>query len=267
MERQKYGSAWRNKISTASALVSALLLVASPTFAQTALGSCTSAPITITSPGSYILKHNLSPSSSGSDCIDVSVSNVSIDLNGFGMRAAKSGVMVGINATVGGEQTNISVSNGYVIGMTGAGVLLGAGSVEGVLADTNGADGIHCTENCVISGDTANSNTDSGIQVDGSHSLIENNMANLNGVGINAGGQYNLIKGNTASGNTTNGINCGSGCEVSGNVADDNTDVGLSLTASTSGYTENVLTGNGTQVSGGTSMGAGNTNLCNGSAC
>lgn len=242
-------SAWGNMISSAAALASVLLLVASPTFAQTALGSCTSGPIKITSPGSYILKHNLTPSNA-SDCIDIKVSNVSIDLNGFGMRAAKSGVMVGINAI---GETNISVSNGYVIGMTGAGVLLGAGSVEGVLADTNGADGIHCNDDCVISGDTANNNSDSGIQVDGSHSLIENNMANLNGgIGINASGEYDLVKGNVASANKGYGLS-----------------FGAALTAS-NGYTENVLAGNnsgGAQVSGGTSMGAGNTNLCNGAPC
>ena len=64
------------------------------------------------------------------------------------------------------------------------------------------------------------------------------------------------------------GINCGgSGCLVSGNTIDNNTGAPMFFSNATSGYERNVLNGNGSGISGGTSMGAKNTNLCNGTAC
>jgi hypothetical protein len=92
----------------------------------------------------------------------------------------------------------------------------------------------------------------------------------------NTGGAGTQVHGEAVvSGNTTVtkgiGISCdGAGCLVSGNTTNNNTSFGLTFLDATSGYTGNVLNGNnsgGANISNGTSLGAKNTNLCNGTAC
>jgi len=129
---------------------------------------------------------------------------------------------------------------------------------------------------------------------------VPNVLINLNGfrvggpgsggtaIGINANGQANvtiengsvsgmgadgILLGNNgvvrnvqANNNGGNGINCqGTGCLVTGCTANSDGASGLNFADDTSGYHENVMTGNTTAaVSGGTNMGA---NVCNGVLC
>lgn len=182
-------------------------------------------------------------------------------------------------------------SNTYV------GILVGDDSVvrNSTANNISGAFGIVSGNNCVLSGNTANGNG-YGILATGSNSQISNNTANNNStVGINtatgtnsqisnntannnsgkgiATGDGDNVSGNTASNNYGSGIVAGAAARVTGNTVNFNSSVGITLGAN-GGYANNVLSGNaghssGTtgQVFGGISMGAGNTNLCNGVGC
>jgi hypothetical protein len=100
----------------------------------------------------------------------------------------------------------------------------------------------------------------------GANSIVKSIHIDGNTNGIVTGSDA-VISGDTVVANGT-GINCGgSGCLVSGNTIDNNTGAPMSFNNATSGYGGNVLNGNGSGISGGTSLGAKNTNLCNGTAC
>jgi parallel beta helix pectate lyase-like protein len=73
----------------------------------------------------------------------------------------------------------------------------------------------------------------------------------------------------TASGlqlihNNGDGLRCTSSCLVTNNVITGNTGTGLSFSDSTSGYQNNIISGNGATVVGGTSL---THNVCDGSIC
>lgn len=113
-------------------------------------------PITICSPGSYILVSNLIVPKD-TDGIDVSVPNVTIDLNGFTISGPVSCTGTGSTLTCGGSTlgkgiaftgsfvtSNITVRNGTVRGFGLLGVsLTGTGNiVDGINASENLASGI-----------------------------------------------------------------------------------------------------------------------------
>jgi parallel beta-helix repeat protein len=197
-------------------------------------------PYVISNIGSYRLTGNLAVSSTSADAIDVKSNHVTIDLNGFSI------VGPGSSSTgkgIAGFTANaLTVENGTITGFQ-AGVVIGTdGIVKFAHVDANG-NGIVAGANAVIQGCTANGNT--------------------NGLGIQVAGEA-VVSGNTASANST-GISCdASGCLVSGNTVDNNTGAPLSFLDSTSGYGGNVLNGNASAISGGTSLGH---NLCNGVVC
>jgi parallel beta-helix repeat protein len=245
-------------------------------------------PFVISKPGSYRLTGNLTPPGSV-DGIDVTVSNVTIDLNGFSITNL-AGIPVGINASAAGE---VTVENGTIIGF-GVGIELGGFSiVRKVRADENGSGiqggaytvvegcvvnfslsptgaGISCGPDCAISGNTANGHGGNGDGIDcagnpGDGCVISGNTASGNGkVGINCLGSGCVISGNTATGNGGAGLRCaGSGCLISGNTSFGNTGGGISSSDGTTGYGGNVLK-NTNDIFGGTSMGH---NLCSGVVC
>jgi len=122
-------------------------------------------PIKITKPGSYILTNNLFVSALLVNAINVTTSNVSIDLNGFsisGPGGASPGTGIGINAS---GTSNVSIRNGMVTQMGGSGVVLGDNSVVrdvqaiGNGGGASGGDGISCGHGCLVIGCTASGNT------------------------------------------------------------------------------------------------------------
>ncbi len=245
-------------------------------------------PYPISASGSYRLTGNLTVPT-GKDGIEVNVNNVTIDLNGFSITGpgTSSGLPYGINAI--GENA-VTVENGTVTGF-GGGVEVGYfGIVRNVHADANAYGilggnntvvegctannstamsgvGIYCAAVCTISGSTANGNLH-GIECNTNGCVISGNTAIANKAdGLICNGSGCLISGNTAFNNAI-GIACsGSGCLVSGNTIENNSETSMSFNDATSGYGGNVLNGNGGSPSGGTSMGAKNTNLCGGSTC
>jgi parallel beta-helix repeat protein len=217
-------------------------------------------PFTIGGRGTFRLTGNLAVPAS-TNAINVTAPSVTIDLNGFSINGpgSTSATPIGINAA---GRKDVTVENGTVTGF-GTGVEVGQfGIVRNAHADANG-DGINGDTNTVIESCTVNNSLDTagvalfcfGVCV------VSGNTVNGNAdVGIKCSSNGCVIKGNTADANTT-GILCGgTGCLITGNTAINNVGDGISA-AKTTGYLGNVVTGNGTDISGGTNLGQ---NLCTG---
>jgi hypothetical protein len=233
-------------------------------------------PIKITKSGSYRLNSNLTVKKSGVDAIDVNVSNVTIELSGFTI----TGGVVAINALAAGA-ANVTVTNGSITG-SGAGVQLSDGAVVRNVRVSNltGGSGffnaITCGNSCTLTGNTvytvnaSNPNAPPAAIVAGSNSLVLNNTVTgtVGGSGIAIGvGGNSVVSGNTSSNNANSGILiAGAGVIVSHNTADNNT-TGLNFISVAGAYEDNVLLNNGTDVTGGTSLAGGNTNLCTAGVC
>ena len=220
-------------------------------------------PFVISTRGSYRLTSNLKPPAS-TDGIDVSASNVTIDLNGFGIIGpGSSGITPnGINASTAAE---VTVENGTV---TGFGIAVDVGNVSivrNVHADVNGT-GIQTGFDALVEGCTANNCTlaiEPAINCGGA-STISGNTANGNAdAGITCQGNGCVISGNIAAANGIAGIDCnGGGCLISGNVVFNNA-TGVESSDASTGFGGNVLK-NTTNVSGPSSL---HNNLCTGSFC
>jgi parallel beta-helix repeat protein len=218
-------------------------------------------PYQIKASGSYRLTSDLTVPAS-TDGIDVTVSNVTVDLNGFTITGpGGSSTPSGISAF----DSDVTVENGTVTGF-GAGVGVGSfGIVRNVHADVNGT-GINVSSNTVVEGCTANNSFNAGGQGVNciAACVISGNIVNGNPFGIFCTGNGCVISGNTAINNKDNAIDCnGSGCLISGNTILGNL-VGIKAIDGTTGYGGNVLNANTVEVSGGTSLGH---NLCSGVVC
>ncbi len=188
-------------------------------------------PITICAPGSYILESNLTVQAN-TDGIDITVPNVTIDLNGFTVAGpvtcTGSGASLsctgstsgnGITATGSFITDNMTVRNGTVRGFAQLGVsLTGIGNiVDGINASENIASGIF-----VWYGTVSNSNSTrnaAGGFVCFARQLKHNTSLGNAGDGI-------LLNRCSATDNATN-YNGGYGLSgfhslVSGNESDDN---------------------------------------------
>lgn len=187
--------------------------------------------------GSYVLSRNIvNNSRTGADSVQITASDVVIDLSGFSIIGTGSNTGAGINAT---GQSNVVIRDGIITGLGGPAIIAG--------------------NNANISGITATGNsTSTGV-----------------GAAIQAG-SGSQISSNIVSASGAGGVTCGSGtgCLVRDNVIQGNAGVGITLSDSTGGIRSNVMQGNAGntvstsgQVSGGTSLGGQNQNLCNGTPC
>jgi hypothetical protein len=137
---------------------SAVLTVATQAFAgPTVIGSCGTV---IKSPGSYVLNRNLSVKMGGGDCITISSSNVTVDLQGYRINCNSIGTANGIIAS--GTQSGITIRNGFV-----------TGCVNGVDTYTHGATGVLVDEILALN----NSNTGIAVNV---KSQVMQSIANGN---------------------------------------------------------------------------------------
>jgi hypothetical protein len=211
-------------------------------------------PVTISQPGSYRLASNLTLTDANTTVIDITVGDVTIDLNGFSIRGpttcsgtpavtscAPAGSGSGIVAST--QLTNITVQNGIVRGMPVFAITLaGLGHI---------VDRMHTTDN----GNTGITMNTGRV----SHSTSVRNGAD--GIFVNDG----VADHNVSTGNRFRGITLNAGIASYNNIAN-NGNVGL-LLGFDSGYTGNTMHGNAVPVSGGVSLGGGNHNVCNGVAC
>jgi hypothetical protein len=221
-------------------------------------------PVTLSTPGSYVLTGNLSVTSSTLNAVVISASWVTLDLGGFEIAGPGTctGIAGGLSCTVsnstngvvvGGLTTGVRVLNGTVRGFGANGVDLGNGTAERLRVSENAAGGISTTFSSanvidsfvdrnrgtgiqnilgIVRGCTVSRNF--GVGISGSASLIEANMVRGNGtIGIN-GGPRSLVRNNVVTGNTADGIVVTSGALVIQNATSINGQAGISALSTSS---------------------------------
>lgn len=146
-------------------------------------------PVTISESGSYRLGSNLVVPDADTTAIDITAPNVVVDLNGFSILGPGTpGSGVGVHAPFRGTfpAGNVTVKNGVITGMGGAGIRLFASCrVEGVHALSNGA-GVVVAFGCTVVNNSVNINRGVGIHVAGG-SVIGNTVVGNSGVGLELG--------------------------------------------------------------------------------
>ncbi len=183
-------------------------------------------PIAISQPGSYVFTRSLTATSGGTNGIQITVSNVSIDMSGF--------TLAGFNETANGIaftglQSGIRISNGIVrdwdTGVRGGtvGSLAVFSRVERVTAISNAHTGIALGFDSEVIDCNASQNT-SGPGVFVQYGVVRNCHVTDNAYGIEALDQ-SLIEGNRVF-NNTSGIRVGLGTSVGGSVVRSNTAIG-----------------------------------------
>jgi hypothetical protein len=201
----------------ASILAFVLLSMALPAAAQpVSIAACG----TISSPGSYVLTQNLT--ASGTACLTVSASSVTLDLNGFRIQGTCCRAIITSSSSI----SNLTVRNGTirnfatavlssgsdtavdslsVINCTGAGLNLGRARVTNTIVINSGSDGIKAGAGSVIVHNTVNGNHGNGI-VTGANSTVTENRADSNQLaGISTGGS-SALGGNSANSNLVSGL-------------------------------------------------------------
>jgi parallel beta-helix repeat protein len=239
--------------------------------------SCAGFPITISSPGTYVVEQNIT-GCSGADGFHIASNNVTLDLNGFaviGVAGSDSGI--GLNA---GTWSNIEVRHGVVANWGLDGVVLGPVAGGGGVAVNSRVDelrvsgmniqgpntgvGIVINSATTVMHSSVSSNT-CGIDVWGDGNTVEDNTVsqqtadnlcdiNIHGsaVGIVVDGHDNAITHNTVS-YSHEGIEVGLGGgrnRIDGNVVNDSTITGIEV-GSQDEVTSNSVTHNGVGITAG----------------
>jgi hypothetical protein len=176
----------------------------------------------ISQPGSYYLTTNIN-GSNGLQGIEITASDVTLDLNGFALLgSASSYAAIYIPST----QTNITVRNGTIISWGASGVYsTSANSVNQVCERLNISatiDGIYLIGNYVVRDCNCSYNQFTGIVCQGT-GFVSDCVADNNGtIGINC--ESAVITGCVAEDNDLDGIDCYGGmvsrCFVSGNASE-----------------------------------------------
>jgi len=140
----------------------------------------------ITQPGSYYLTANLT-GASGEHGIEITSSDVTIDLYGFVLKGA-AGSLDGISATAD-DLNRINIANGSVLSFGGDGIDLGTTNgtgyrIERVHAWSNGGEGIRAATSAVVAACTANQNSGDGISVGYLSTITDCSVRSNGGYGI-----------------------------------------------------------------------------------
>jgi hypothetical protein len=177
---------------------------------------------TISHPGSYKLVNNLS-APIGADCLDITVSFVTIDLGGFTIDGHNLSLgAIRAMPPSGGEVVGVAVRNGSISGFS-FGVGLGSDSIVEVLRVVGegifGSFGISATG--IVRGNTVRfigtgpGGPGRGISATG---IVTGNFVSENGHGMEIGAGSTVI-GNTALGNRVDGITVDCPSNVTDNTA------------------------------------------------
>jgi hypothetical protein len=162
--------------------------ITSTLLARPALAWTITACQTISQPGSYLLANNLS--NTGGNCLVITASLVTIDLQGFSIIGQSSETAIGASADING----ITVRNG---------------SISGFANGVNLPGGFSTVERLVVEGSLHSS---IGILANG---IVKDNIVGAFAtIGISAGG---IVTGNYAVGNEIVGIGASAGSTVIGN--------------------------------------------------
>lgn len=182
-------------------------------------------PYTISGPGSYYLVGDLTNTVLNADGITIDASEVDLDLNGYTLYGGKvSGISSDDGIAVLGDEDNIRIYNGSVVGWNGDGInALNAdfSIFQNLRVSENGGDGLVTDFNCLISYCTAYTNGLDGLE----------------------GDDGTVISHSTAGENGDNGIQTSEGCVVvdcaSFNNASDGIDVAAGSVVSQCSATDN----------------------------
>jgi len=230
-------------------------------------------PIIICQAGSYRLSGHLSVPDAGTNGIDITADNVTLDLNGFTLsgpvtctpfsiplHCTATGKGIGIMSS--GSRKNITVRNGTVRGMGSSGIQLGAtvgGLVEDMHVESSGGSmgaGI-VLDIGTVTRCTVTANAGSGI-VASSDSTISFNSVTSNGAnGVDGGG---LVSNNDISENGQDGIH-NAGLVLHNSIHANN---GFGINGASGFLGNSILSNHGGTFTFATSMGQ---NLCDGVAC
>jgi hypothetical protein len=157
--------------------------------------------------GSYVLSKNIVVNKNNVDALDITASNVTLDLQGYTIMVATGfSPNNGINAT---GQSNVIIQNGIITGFTnGAAVLAGQTStVAGITATGNGT-GITCGIACLAQDDTVQGNTGEGLIFNDTTGGYLNDILQGNSQ-TTGGGPAGQVTGGTSLGhNLCNGVVC-----------------------------------------------------------
>jgi len=194
-------------------------------------------PVSINASGSYRLTGNLTFEGTITTAIEVSASDVEIDLNGFSIAGGVTCTLPPTVTCLDGEGSAIRVltngsrlrvHHGSVSGMANYGI--SASNAALVLEDVelahNGGGGVSAGDDSLITRVNATNNGGTGIVVN-SAAEVRDSVATLNGAGGITSGDGAVIEGNRVMHNVGHGIYAGSGTAVIGNTAYLNTTDGI----------------------------------------
>jgi hypothetical protein len=156
--------------------------------------------------GSYVLSKNIVVNRNNVDALDITASNVTLDLQGYTITVA-SGItgINGINAT---GQTNVIIQNGIITGFSGAAVLAGQASTIAGITATNNGTGITCGIACLAQDDTVQGNIGEGLIFNDTTGGYLNDILQGNSQ-TTGGGPAGQVTGGTNLGhNLCNGVLC-----------------------------------------------------------
>jgi parallel beta-helix repeat protein len=180
-------------------------------------------PVTISRSGRYLLTTNLTVPNANTTAIEITVDNVTLDLNGFtisnsGTLEPGTGIGVSVNDT---NRVNTTVVSGTVQHMGSHGIHLGhLARVERTQVIGNFGYGIDVGSNSTVSSNIANGNGDDGIKV-GESSIVTGNTVRFNGDGIDVL-PGSSVTNNVATDNSRVGILTECPVVVIGNMASNN---------------------------------------------
>ena len=198
-----------------------------PINAQNTPGNAT-ALFRITQAGSYYLTENISVPS-GLIGIEIAMSDVTIDLNGFRIEGFLGLSSHGIFVPSGIVRRNITIRNGSIVTCGGSGIDLTGSShnaVESVNVRGNTGDGIRTGDSSRVADCSAESSGTNGI-LTGQNAIVQNCIAQASGgAGIDAGPSSSILNC-TARDNSSHGIKTATGCTLSGCTAASNAGTGI----------------------------------------
>jgi len=195
-------------------------------------------PVVISAPGSYYLAENIQGIGSQHG-IEITTSNVTLDLNGFHVIGAEIGSLDGVH--IGANLENTTIKNGTIRGFAGmginggtaiaselrsvrvadnlgTGVFLGRALVVGCIAEDNDDDGFVVGVGSTVTACTSALNGQHGFSIGQGCSIQDCSARENNNDGIIVGA-YSSATNCSASQNGTLGFRLISGCTVTGCTA------------------------------------------------
>lgn len=197
--------------------------------------------------------HDLTNTGSGQDGITIDADDVTLDLMGYALLGGKiSGITSDDGIFVSGNQTNIKVRNGSVIGWDGDGInALQAdfsiwvdlhvrsnegeglvtdfnGLIDRVTAFSNGFDGIEGDDGTVVYNSTAGFNGGAGIRMSEGCTIVASASYRNGSDGFDVA-SGSTVRNCTASGNTVFGFDMSLGTQITESAAYENGSNGFDM--------------------------------------